>query len=243
MRETEPVFNVPRAVVAVLVVLAGVHLLRAGLSPGYDRWLVHLLAFIPARYTGATGGLPGGMLAEFASPLTHTLIHGDVLHLGVNSLALLAFGGGIAHRIGGARFLAFFFFCGAAGAALFFAINPYLKVPMVGASGAISGMLGGVMRFSFSQTDYHDASLAERAVHSPLMPLALALRNQRILITTVVIILMNILTIAGINFAGTDAAIAWEAHVGGYLAGLLTFGFFDVPQHRISQSHNKPTLQ
>lgn len=242
MSASEPVFNVPRAVVAVLAIMAGVHLIRMGLPPGFDRWLVYLLAFIPARYTGGPGELPGGALSGLTSPLTHMLVHGDGLHLAINSVALLAFGGGIAHRIGGPRFLAFFAVCGLAGALAFFVFNPGLSVPMVGASGAISGMFGAVMRFAFSQADDNGPSLAERAVHAPLMPLAEALLNPRILITSAALIFVNVLAIWGVNVAGPDAAIAWEAHIGGYLAGLALFGLFDVPQHEISHSHNKPTL-
>ncbi|MBN9262598.1 MAG: rhomboid family intramembrane serine protease, partial [Hyphomicrobium sp.] len=74
----EPILNVPAAVVAALAVLMIVHVGMARLTDVDDEHLVWVLAFIPARYVGLAGELPGGPLASWTSFLTHQLVHGDL---------------------------------------------------------------------------------------------------------------------------------------------------------------------
>jgi len=120
----EPIFNIPTPVVALLGLLAAIHAVRTLLlSPDNDLWVVLAWAFIPARYGPLGTELPGGEVALFTSPVTHMFIHGDWMHLALNSAWLLAFGGAIAERAGALRFLLFSLVCGLAGAATFYALN------------------------------------------------------------------------------------------------------------------------
>lgn len=242
MREREPIFNVPGAVVAVLAVLLAVHVARQVLAPETDAWLVFAMAFVPARYAGEAGaGLPGGTWASVTSFVTHMLLHGSAAHLILNSAWLLAFGGAVTLRIGGVRFLLLTLLCGVAGAAVFLLFNPGLLAPMIGASGAVAGLMGGTMRFLFSALD--DGGIrrlreAPRTVR--LMPLAETLKDRRVQIATGLWLFLNLLAIFGFGGAQSGSSIAWEAHVGGFLAGLLCFGLFDlVPPERNCE---KPTL-
>jgi membrane associated rhomboid family serine protease len=224
----EPIFNVPTCVIALLGVLALIQLARSFLDPETDLWLVLATAFIPARYSALGAGLPGGEVALFTSPVTHMFIHGDWMHLALNSAWLLAFGGAIAERTGTARFLLFSLVCGLAGAAAFYAANVDLAQPMVGASGAISGLMGGTLRFLFPAIDsggFRRLREAPRTV--PLMSLGERLTDRRILHTSAVLVVINVLTIIGFGIAQNGAPIAWEAHLGGYSLGLFTYGLFD----------------
>lgn len=226
MKANEPIFNVPGSVLAVLGILATVHFGRLLLAPEEDAWLVYALAFIPARYQGLAQELPGGDTAAVTSFVTHMLVHGDLFHLAFNSAWLLAFGGAIAQRVGGLRFLAFALFTGIAGAFTFLVVHPGLDVPMVGASGAVTGLMGGTMRFLFSAVDdggFRRLRTAPQTV--PLMSLGETLRDPRIQLASAILVLLNVLAIFG--FGGAPGGIAWEAHLGGYFAGLLTFGLFD----------------
>lgn len=243
LKAREPIFNVPPAVIGLLGLMAGVHAVRGLLSDDQDNWLVIAAAFIPARYAGMAGELPGGTLASFTSPFTHMGVHGDIVHLIFNAAWLLAFGSAIAKRVGGLRFVAFFVFCGLAGALAFLAVHPGELVPVVGASGAISGLMGAVMRFLFPAMDDGGLrQLREDPSSIRLMGVGEALRDRRLLLATGVWLLLNVLAIVGIGTLGVKGAIAWEAHVGGYLAGLLGFGLFDAKPGSSSQPHNKPTL-
>jgi membrane associated rhomboid family serine protease len=226
----EPMFNIHSSVLALLAAMVSVHLVRTGLSEDWDTWLTLALAFIPARYAGLAGMLPGGDVAAVTSFLTHAFVHGDWVHLGLNAAWLVAFGGAVANRIGTVRFLLFFAFCAIAGAATFWAFNPDVAVPMIGASGAISGLMGATMRFLFTAVDGRGlAALREDPRSAPLMPLAQALTDKRVVLVTGVFLAANILAVFGLGSVG-ESGIAWEAHIGGYFAGLLSFGFFDAVQ-------------
>lgn len=241
LKRKEPIFNVPGVVVAVLGLLVAVHLVRLTLSPQADEWLLLSMAFIPARYAGLAGELPGGQIAMATSFLTHMLLHGDGLHLAFNCAWLLAFGGAIAKRCGGARFMLFSGFCGVLGALAFLALNPGLEAPVIGASGAVAGLMGGTMRFMFSAVDAGGLwRVREAPATVPLMPLDVALRDRRVLSVTGIWVFVNVLAMLGIGTMGAEGGVAWEAHIGGYLAGLLGFGLFD--RARSAAMDDQPTL-
>ncbi len=224
----EPIFNVPRPVLVILAALVLVHLVRQVLPAEDDVWFVLAAAFIPGRYGPLGGELPGGTAAMFTSPFTHMLVHGDWMHLILNSAWLLAFGGAIAERTGTLRFYLFFTLCGLAGAATFYAANIGLMQPMIGASGAICGLMGGTLRFLFPAMNsggFRRLREAPRSVR--LMSLGEALTDRRILVTSAILVVLNVLTIIGFGAAQNGAGIAWEAHLGGYLLGLITYGIFD----------------
>lgn len=231
MQRNEPIFNVPSAVVAVVGMMAAVHLARVLLPADWDNWLVGLLAFIPKRESDFAPMLPGGYVTAVTSFVTHMLVHGDINHLLFNGAWMLAFGGAIALRVGNARFLAFALFCGVLGVLFFWVLNFNRLIPVVGASGAIAGLMGGTFRFLFSAMDNGGFARLRAAPRSvPLMPLVVALRDRRVIAASAVWILLNLLAILGIGTGAGSGGIAWEAHVGGYVAGLLGFGLFDVAQ-------------
>lgn len=230
MNRHEPMFNVQRSVMALLVVMVAIHVLRLSLSEDWFTWVTLAMAFIPARYSGYAEHLPGGEIASVTSFLTHTLLHGDWVHLGLNAAWLVAFGGAVANRVGSLRFLLFFAFCAICGAVTFLAFNHGLMMPMIGASGAISGLMGATMRFLFTAIDTSGlTALREDPRSIPLMPLKTALTDRRVVMVTLVFLVANLLAVLGIGSVGLSG-IAWEAHIGGYFAGLLCFGFFDAPQ-------------
>lgn len=230
MKTEEPIFNVPAPVVWLIALLAAVHVGRSLLlSPDVDTWVVYAGAFIPARYDDTLGvELPGGSVARYTSIVTHMFLHGDFTHLALNSLWLLAFGGAIAQRTGAARFFAFSLLCGVAGAGAFYIFNVGLLAPVIGASGAVSGLMGGTMRFLFPAMEAGGfRQLREDPRSVRLMPLAEALTDRRVQLANLVFVLINLLAMFGLGSAQNSAGIAWEAHLGGYAAGFLLFGLFD----------------
>lgn len=237
----EPIFNVPGAVVVVLVLLVVVHVVMSQLTDVDDEYLIWLMAFIPARYTGLAGELPGGQLASWTSFVTHQLVHGDITHLAINSAWLLVFGSAVARRVGALRFFVFAAICGIGGAIAFMLVRWGEAVPMVGASGAISGLMAAGFRLllpTIDNGDYYEMRETPRSVR--LATLGECLRSRRMLFAIFAFVVVNFL----IAFAApllTDAAgIAWEAHLGGFAAGLLLLGVFDLPEgadgHRDARS-------
>jgi membrane associated rhomboid family serine protease len=228
----EPIFNVPPMVLGLLAIMIGVMLWRLALDPEADTIFVLMLALIPARLAGLASELPGGAAAVYTQFVTHMFVHADAMHLAFNGASLLAFAGALEKRVGAFRLLLFFLVCGLAGAVTFIAVNPGLLAPMIGASGAIAGLMGGVMRFFFSALDRGGLWRLTHAPRSvPLMPLSAALQDRRMLAVTASFIIMNIAAMVGFGDLNANNAIAWEAHVGGYLAGLFLFGLFDIAPH------------
>ncbi len=241
----EPFFNVPPVVVATLAVLALVHAVRMlVLTPVQDKEFLLLFAFIPERYASSLlpdGSLPGGLGADIWTFFTYSLIHADLTHLGMNAVWLLPFGTALARRFGAVRYLAFFAVTAACAALAHLATNA-VEAPMVGASGAISGMMAGSMRFVFQRGGPLGLlrSNDPHSYHMPAVPLSVALREPRVLIFTGVWFGINILLGLGtISFAGEEA-VAWQAHIGGFLAGLILFSLFDpVPQAQESDAETQ----
>lgn len=229
-----PAFNVPGAVLALLVAIVGLHLLIEWLPLAAQREVLFLFALFPLRYAGVDGiveGLPGGFAAEIWTPITYTFLHGGWTHLIVNSVWLLAFGSPLARRFGVLRFFLFYFLCGAAGAFLHVAIYPASPVPVVGASAAISGLMGGAARFVFLGDGPLGALGGNRSAGAPQRRAGIfaSLADRRTLIFVGVWVGLNFLfgATALSGALGVTAQVAWEAHLGGFLAGLLLFGLFD----------------
>jgi membrane associated rhomboid family serine protease len=224
----EPVFNVPAAVVAALALLAAVHGGLALLPADSDEFVVWVLAFIPARYVDGAGDIPGGPLAAWTSFVTHQFVHGDITHLLINGAWLLVFGSAVARRIGAARFLVFGLVCGIAGAITFMFVRWGEAVPMVGASGAISGLMAAGFRLllpAIDNGDIHELRESPRSVR--LATLAECLRSRRVVLAAAAFVLVNFVIAVAAPLLTDAAGIAWEAHIGGFAAGLLLLGAFD----------------
>ncbi len=167
-------------------------------------------------------------MARFTSVVTHMFVHGDFTHLALNSLWLLAFGGAIAKRTGAVRFFAFSLSMRCCGSGAFYIFNVGLFAPVIGASGAVSGLMGGTMRFLFPAMESGGfRQLREDPRSVRLMPLGEALTDRRVQVANLAFVLINVLAMFGLGGAQNSAGIAWEAHLGGYAAGFLSFGFFD----------------
>jgi membrane associated rhomboid family serine protease len=225
----QPIFNVPGVVLVLLGSFLAVHLLRWALPTEDGAWLTEALAFIPAREAGLATDLPGGRIAIATSFVTHQFVHGDLAHLLINSAWLLAFGTPVARRTDAVRFVVFFLLAGIAGALLYLAVNGSALILVIGASGAISGLMGAAFRFLFrSIADGGPMGLA-RVNSTPLTPLSETLQDRRILMAVAGWTVLNVLLAWGAAGLTEAAGIAWEAHLGGFYAGLLLYGFFDRP--------------
>ena len=142
-----------------------------------------LFAFIPARYDATLIALPGGLAAEVWTFVTYALIHGDLTHLGLNAVWLLAFGTPLARRFGPLRFLAFCAVTAVAGALAHLFTHAGQLQPMVGASATISGAMAAAMRFVFQRGGPLRWGATTRTVYRiPALPLSAALRDPRVLV-------------------------------------------------------------
>jgi membrane associated rhomboid family serine protease len=236
----EPLFNVPTVIVAILALLAAIHGVREYLLTAADDQIVFgLFAFIPARYDASMLPYPGGFGAEIWTFVTYSFLHANWMHFGVNAIWFVPFGSAVARRFGTLRFLGFFAVTAAAGAALHLATHAGEQYPMIGASAAISGTMAAAMRFAFQPGGPLGRMRVdeEETYKVPALPLVGVFRDPRVLLFVGVWFGINIIFGVGTfpTLTGGES-VAWQAHVGGFLAGLLLFSWFDPVVRRDEES-------
>jgi len=256
----EPAFNLPFVIVALIVVFAGLHVVREYvLTFAQDAEALRTFAFVPGRFlfmldsdsviqhlaAGLEGDQRQVQLARFflgdgsAQPwtiLTYAFLHGDFIHVGVNSLWLIVFGAPVARRFGVSRFLLFFAVTAIAGALVHFVLHRHDFTPVVGASAAVSGAMAAALRFVFQPggpLGPHVGGLRlppDLAARLPALPLREVLRDRRVMQFTAIWFVINLaFGLFSVTLGATASAVAWEAHVGGFVAGFLLFPLFDPP--------------
>jgi membrane associated rhomboid family serine protease len=231
----EPIFNVPAVVVALVAMCVIVHLVRVYVFTVDDDvdFLVNF-AFIPARYDPVHAlqlGLPDGWGPDVWTFLTYAFIHGDITHLAVNTVWLLPFGAAVARRFGTARFLVFFTVTAVAGAVAHLITHLGAEQPVIGASASISGLMAAATRFAFQRGGPLSMFRVgdDDAYRVPAAPLAVALRDKRVAVFLIAWFAVNLVFgLGAIAVPGEEQqAIAWQAHIGGFIAGLVLFPLFD----------------
>lgn len=238
----EAAFNAPLPVLVLIGALIACYAVPVYLAPDIYEKLVLYFSLIPARlFPGAEQAsmiFPGGEGAKVWTLFSYAFLHGSWTHLALNSVWLLAFGSPLARRLGTFRFFLFYFICGAIGGLLHAGLSAGSLVPVIGASGAISGLMGGAVRFVFladgplgavgrSEWTSAHASRAQSGVLSTLT-------DRRVLLFVAVWVGLNLLQGMGLPLTGEPVQVAWIAHLGGFFAGLLLFGFFDPPRYSAS---------
>ncbi|MCC6217309.1 MAG: rhomboid family intramembrane serine protease [Polyangiaceae bacterium] len=166
------------------------------------------------------GLVPGRLLAdppgEAVTVLTSMFLHGDWAHIIGNMVFLVIFGDNVEDALGHARFLVFYVLAGVAAAAAQVGIDPSSAIPMVGASGAIAGVLGAYLVLH---------PRANIAVLNPILPLWLWLGPIFTLPSWAVIgywfFFDNVLNALGRIGMAAEGGVAFFAHIGGFVAGVL----------------------
>lgn len=215
----EPVFNLPAIVTVLIALCAGIHALRElVLTQAQDIEILVRFAFIPIRYSGVYDI----DIYAWISPVSYAFLHGGIAHLLVNMVWLAAFGSPLAHRIGWVRFLAFWMFTSVAAVGLHYVLHSGDPTPIVGASGAISGMMGAAARFAFQINRF----AGKPAFRGPILPVSVVLRHRMTFMFLAIWFVINLAM--GMGFSGPGVGqIAWEAHIGGLLAGFFGLALFD----------------
>lgn len=222
-KERQPIFQIPAIVVGMIVLLLGIQAWQRFVPGASGPEIMFRFGFVPARYS--PGFWLGGTLLDKIIPFfTYMFLHADWNHVIVNCVWLLPFGSLAARRYGSAVFLLLFVICGVAGVVLHLALNFTSTSPVIGASASVSGLMGASFR-------------APSRPGEPLEPLW----SKRVLLWSASWIALNIF--AGLTGFGTGPGVhmvAWEAHIGGYFAGLLLVGPLDA-WHRKRHPAGYPT--
>jgi membrane associated rhomboid family serine protease len=252
----EPIFNAPPVVVGLAVLLVILYALFHWASPQVQDLIIRECAFVPGRLTvsiwparavdlfiqanadpaaldqvramrdlHALGGGP-----KLWTLLTYGFLHGAWMHVLINTVWLLAFGPPVARRFGATAFLVFMGVTAVAAALAHWAVAPMDFMPLIGASGADSGLMGAAARFMFQPGaplgPHADQSREIEAV--PAASLRSMAADPRAQVFLIVWLATNFIFGAFAQSLGlSDMPVAWVAHLGGFIAGILVFPLFD----------------
>lgn len=197
----EPFLRLPPATAGLVFLIVGIHaLLSLVANPALILWIYYSFGFVPGAYLGT---FPLGWSA-FTAPFTYIFLHGSWLHVAMNVGMLLAFGSGIEKWMGVGRMVLFFLICGAIAAFVQFLFTPESTAPVIGASGALSGLFGAMLVLMQRMGTIGNGPRG-------LLPLAA--------------IWIGISVLFGLTGGPDGSLIAWPAHIGGFLGGILLIRF------------------
>ena len=213
-----PLVNAPRVIIYFLLVFVGVHVIGAVVDETAQAWIRFNFSLTPLFIVNATGiGADMLWLPPWLTLLTYAFLHADITHVVLNSLWFLVFGTVVARRVGGLRLSGLFAVSALVGGLVHVACHWDAIQPVIGASAAVAGLMGAAFRFILV-----GGFDADRRVQ--LLPLT----SRPILIATLIWLAFNVVSgVTGFSPSGFGMSIAWEAHLGGYFAGLVLFPFFD----------------
>ncbi len=231
LRDDNPTTIVPVMTVGLIVLNVLVFLYQISLGPRGGELFVFQFGAIPSVIFGSQT-LPSELVAIPASfsIFTSMFLHGGYMHLIGNMLYLWIFGNNIEDAMSHGRFVVFYLLTGVVASMSHFLTDVSSEIPTIGASGAISGVLGAYIL------------LYPRARVLVLIPLGFFMRVMYIPAGFVLGFYFVIQVFQGTFSLGEGGGgVAWFAHIGGFMAGLLLVGLFKQPTVRFfNQPHHHP---
>lgn len=190
-----------------------IFLLQISLTPAELDWFLFWFALIPARYFGSAGVMPPPeTVVDYLPFATNMFLHGGWFHLILNMWTLWIFGPAVEDRFGSGRFLAFYLAAGVIASLTHALFNQDSVLPALGASGAIAGVIGSYVRlFPF----------ARLIVLIPVLYLPLFFEVPALLFAGFWFLMQILQGTVGLLVPADGGGVAWWAHIGGFVAGLL----------------------
>ena len=212
LKDDLPTRSAPAVTVALIAMNVLVFLYQASLQidgggEGAAQAFAMEFGLVPCRLTGAcqmAGDLPSPLFTVFSS----MFLHGSFFHIAGNMLYLWIFGNNVEDTLGHVRYLLFYLASGVAAAAMQIVVDQQSPVPMIGASGAISGVLGAYLLLF---------------PHAKVLTLVIFGFFWRLLSIPALVVLgfwMVVQLVNGLGSLGAGGGVAWFAHIGGFIAGM-----------------------
>lgn len=213
LRDTNPRRIFPFVTYALVAVNILAFLWELSLGSQLERALF-AVSFIPARFW-----ITGNWVADLMTIVVSMFLHGGLLHIGSNMLYLWIFGDNIEDRLGHGKFLVFYLLCGYLATLAHAFASPGSRVPAIGASGAIAGVLGAYL------------ILFPHARVLTVIPIFFFITLRELPAVIILGLWFVLQLFSGVGSLGvTDAqdmgGVAYFAHIGGFVAGLLLIGLF-----------------
>jgi len=216
LKDDVPSGSFPFVTIGLIVLNVLVFLYQASIGMGSERAAeAFIMEFgtVPCRVTGACA-VPGDFPPPIATIFTAMFMHGGLFHIAGNMLYLWIFGDNVEDTLGHGRFLLFYLLSGVAAALAQIVVNPDSRIPMVGASGAVSGVLGAyLLLFPYARV-------------LVLLIFGFFFRIVRwpasiVLGFWIVVQFLNGLITVSVAAGAAAGGTAWFAHIGGFLAGIV----------------------
>ncbi|HYB71016.1 MAG TPA: rhomboid family intramembrane serine protease [Candidatus Bathyarchaeia archaeon] len=210
LRDDVPTRIAPTVTVLLVVLNVAVFLYELSLegpaarAHGGLEQFIERFAVVPRQLVA-----PQAELRTWLTPLTSMFLHGGFLHVAGNMLYLWIFGNNVEDLLGHARYLVFYLFCGLVAAATQVATAPTSSVPVIGASGAVSGVLGAYA------VSYPTARIRT------LIPLGFIWTTVYLPALVLLALWFAMQVFSGALQGSGGGGVAWWAHVGGFVAGAV----------------------
>lgn len=217
IRDNVPCLITPYVLRGIIFLNIVVFLFEQILSPNGRLTLFHLLGVVPARFFNPEWAIAAGYPNSGTLPLfTYMFLHSSWLHIILNMWMLWIFADNIEDALGHGRFLVFYLACGLIAIAVQMFIDPSASAPVIGASGAVAGIMGGYLML------YPHGKVLTLF---PIIIIPIFLKIPAALFLGLWFFLQVISGVSD-HLAISTQKIAWAAHVGGFIAGMLMIKFF-----------------
>lgn len=224
LHDDNPTSVFPFLTIALIVLCVVVYIFQATLGSQGGQELIYSMGVIPAVLLNRLQ-LPSGlyMVPAEVTIFTSMFLHAGFFHLAGNMLFLWIFGNNIEDALGRFRFLIFYFICGVVAVFGQTMQNPDSEIPMIGASGAISGVLGAYLLL------YPNARVLV------LVPLGFFTQLIRMPAALVLGLWFVLQLVSSVLTSSEGGGVAWFAHIGGFVAGLLLVPFMKQKRVKLFQ--------
>jgi membrane associated rhomboid family serine protease len=211
IRDINPTQRFALVTAALIVINCAIYLYEVMLGTEAAESFIAVFALVPRNlfYHHTQSAIPAGVTL-----LTSMFLHGGLLHVAGNMLYLWIFGNNIEDSMGRIRFLIFYFLCGTIAAYGHAVMNATSAVPMIGASGAVSGVLGAYL------------VLYPRARVLTLLIFGFFIRTVEVPAMFVLLFWFFLQFVSALLSKEPGQGVAWFAHIGGFLAGMTLIGLF-----------------
>jgi membrane associated rhomboid family serine protease len=211
-----PTKKFPLITVALIVLNSMVFLYQVSLGERFAEF-IYSMGLLPYEITHNIDLFPYGPSPIYLTIFSSMFMHGSIIHLLGNMLFLWIFGNNVEDYLGRKKFIIFYLICGVAAAVTQIFINSGSKVPMVGASGAIAGVLGAYLL------------LYPRAKVTTVIIFVFFIRLIKIPAVVVLgfwIIYQFLYGISSLAVRTGEGGVAWFAHIGGFICGVILIKLF-----------------
>ena len=211
-----PTKKFPLITVVLIVLNSIVFLYQASLGEKFTEF-IYSMGLLPFEITHHIDLLPSGPSPIYLTIFSSMFMHGSIVHLLGNMLFLWIFGNNVEDYLGRKKFVIFYLFCGIAAALTQIISNPDSQVPMVGASGAIAGVLGAYLLL------YPRAKVTTVIIFGFFIRL---IKIPAVVVLSFWIIYQFLYGISSLAVKAGEGGVAWFAHIGGFICGVIIIKLF-----------------